>query len=508
MKWRKISLWAKHQKKWFGKWHTYLGIFAGAILAFVGITGSILVFQDEIDYELNKNLFEVTAKQHRYSVVELIPIIKKNYPDLKFDYITSGKTDSPIEAYSVSNFKTEQQTFINPYTGKISGKRIYSSSFIRVITDLHRTLLVPVIGKYIVGFASLSMLILIISGLRLWLPKKLNQLKSALTIKFDGKFKRKNYDWHNTLGFYSFPVVFMIALTGFCITFSNVVIAFLFIFSGKNPVGVAQLLGSKSAYTINAKPINLNLLPEITERQMPGARLIAVGMPADKYGTYRLDILKGTKPVGGQREMIIIDQYTGKILLNSRADFPNVGEAYLGWLTPIHYGSFGGRPTQVLALLGGLIPVTLFITGIIIWWPRFKKRKENQYHLTEKKPEQLKESKTTKKSSLWKTFVTNLVLGFKYAGILLPITFLSGAIYGLISGLIIQPAIFAIAFLSIVIAMNFIFALLIETFNLIFLTPFKRGKHSITRYFALSFSFLLIYLCAYILILNTGLKIF
>ena len=164
--------WAKHQKRWFGKWHTYLGIIAGAILAFVGVTGSILVFQDEIDRALNRELFEVVAHQRKLSFDELVPLIKKNNPKLKFDYVLAGKGDSPLEAYSTLNFKTEEQVFINPYNGKVSGKRIISSSFIRVVMELHRTLLIPTIGKYIVGMASLCMLILTISGLRLWVPKK------------------------------------------------------------------------------------------------------------------------------------------------------------------------------------------------------------------------------------------------------------------------------------------------------------------------------------------------
>jgi uncharacterized iron-regulated membrane protein len=498
--------WAKHQKRWFGKWHTYLGIIAGAILAFVGVTGSILVFQDEIDRALNKEMFEVTLQQHRYSLVEIIPIIKRNYPQLKFDYIVAGKTDDPIEAYSVSNFKTEKQTFINPYTGKICGKRIYTSSFIRVVMDLHRTLLVPVVGKYIVGLASLCLIILTISGLRMWLPKKWKQLKAALTVKFNGKFKRKNYDWHNVLGIYSAPVVFMLALTGFCITFSNIIIALLFVFSGKNPASLAKVFGPKSAYTASARPIDLNLLPTITQQQLPGARLVGIGMPADKFGTYRLDILNGNKPVEGQREMVILDQYTGKVLLNSRVHFPNVGEAYLGWLTPIHYGSFGGLPTKILALIGGLIPMALFITGFIIWWPRYKKRKQKE-ETTANNPVK-KEKKPGVKLGLWKTFVTQFKAGFKYASILLPLTFLAGALYGLIAGIMIQPAVFALAFFCMVIALNFVCALLAETVNLLFFTPFKKGNRAVTRYFALSLAFFLVYSVAYMLILNTGLKVF
>ncbi|WP_346985148.1 PepSY-associated TM helix domain-containing protein [Chryseobacterium sp. POE27] len=59
--------WAYHQKRWFGKWHLYVGIFAGLILTIVGLTGSILVFQDEIDQALNPELFEVAKTQKKNS---------------------------------------------------------------------------------------------------------------------------------------------------------------------------------------------------------------------------------------------------------------------------------------------------------------------------------------------------------------------------------------------------------------------------------------------------------
>ena len=59
MEQRKSRLkWAIHQKRWFGKWHLYLGIIAGAVLSVVGLTGSILVFGDEIDQALNQELFQ------------------------------------------------------------------------------------------------------------------------------------------------------------------------------------------------------------------------------------------------------------------------------------------------------------------------------------------------------------------------------------------------------------------------------------------------------------------
>ncbi|MCD0488419.1 PepSY domain-containing protein [Pedobacter sp. MC2016-14] len=496
--------WARHQKRWFGKWHLYLGLFAGVIVAFVGITGSILVFQDEIDRLLNPELFNITAAKQKLPVAEVVSIVKREHPKLVINYIDI-KTTNPFEAYAAYNFKTEEEYFINPYNGELSGKRIHESSFIHIVTELHRTLLIPVAGRYIVGLASLCLLILTISGLRMWIPKKWNQLKSSLSVKFSGSFKRQNYDWHNVLGVYSSPVVSMLALTGFCITFSTIVIPFLFILNGKSPQGVAKLLGAKSIYHQGIPALPLDQILGIAKKTIPEGRVAGIAFPADSTGSYRLDILSPDVLKTGKREMLIVEQYTGKILLNSHTDFPNVGNAYLSWLTPLHYGSFGGRPTQILALIAGLMPLVLLITGFLIWWPRFKKQKRG---IAPKTPRPLRLKEEDIPSTLTPYFIFHLKIGFRYAALILVMSTIMAGLYGLAAGIVLQPMVFAIAFSTILVIMNFIFAVLFMLLNLLFFIPFKKGKRNVLKYFALSLSFLLVYLVAYMLLLNTGLNIF
>jgi len=231
-------------------------------------------------------------------------------------------------------------------------------------------------------------------------------------------------------------------------------------------------------------------------------------------------MLSGNLPKVGKREMLIVDQYTAKTLLNSRSDFPNVGNAYLSWLTPIHYGSFGGRPTQVIAIIAGLMPLALFITGFIIWWPRYQKQKRGKKRKLKEalKDEQInvpvgeQEAKAavakTLPLKLGRYFLLQFKSGTKYAAAILLVSFIMGALYGLPSGIIIQPATFVVAFSAVLVCLNFICSLLAELFNLLFLLPFKKGSHRVTRYFALSAAFLVCYLMAYMILLNTGLEIF
>lgn len=363
--------------------------------------------------------------------------------------------------------------------------------------NIHRTLLIPVAGRYIVGLATLCMLILTISGLRLWVPqqyKKWKQWRAVLTVNLKSGFKRQNYDWHNVLGFYSAPVIILLSITGFAITFSTVFIAFLFMLTGQSPQSVAAIFGQKSAYTHGAKSLSATAVAEIASTEMPKAQLLGIAIPTDSSMVYRLDLKSDGPAVSGNRIMLMIDQYTGKIVLNSEKDFPNIGNSYLSWLTPIHYGTFGGMPTRILALLGGLMPLLLYITGFIIWWPRYKKQTGKATYVAPKPTKAEQQLNAIRQGKPGYYFGYYFRKGAWYAVLLLVAAFVSGALYGLVSGIIIQPALFAVLYTGICVIVNFIIALLVFIVNLLFLAPFKRSKRNTFKYFSLSLALVLVFL--------------
>jgi uncharacterized iron-regulated membrane protein len=516
--------WATHQQRWFGKWHVYLGIIAGLIVAIVGITGSILVFEDEIDRALNPSLFHVAESGRRLTPDQLVPLLLQQAPAIHMDYIYEPE-DHPSDPFMIYDYSSEQQYFVNPYTGRLIGQRSYESGFIHEVTEIHRTLLVPVAGRYIVGLSSLILLILTISGLRLWIPAKWSQLKSMLTVNFKASFKRQNYDWHNVTGFYSAPVVSLLSLTGFCITFSIIVIPLLFLLSGRSPQGAAQVLGATSTYTKGAQQLPLSKVLAISREIFPDSKIAGIALPADSTGNFRMDLASKGLPRSGKREMLILDQYSGKVLLNSRTDFPPVANAYLSWLVPLHLGTFGGLPTRILALIAGLIPAVLFVTGFIIWYPRWKKQRNKRTKaaavVTVEEEEDDAEVATVvykkRGTAVHKTALALPVTTFFWVsakkGMVYALWFVLagavlGALYGAVSGIILQPAVFTIAFCTTLVAANFVIALLTFIVNGIFLAPFKKGSRAVVKYFSLSLGFFVVFMVTYFLLMNTGIKIF
>ena len=113
------------------------------------------------------------------------------------------------------------------------------SGFFAFILKGHMRLWLPkTIGEQVVGVSILIFIVIIISGFILWLPKKRKNLKQRL--KFDWKthtrWKRKNFDLHTVIGFYTCFIALIFAITGLIMSYNWFQKSVYFLVGGKkNP---------------------------------------------------------------------------------------------------------------------------------------------------------------------------------------------------------------------------------------------------------------------------------
>lgn len=215
----KKSLW-NPIRKWFFVIHKWAGIVSALILFVVCLTGTIYTFQEDIIRCLNKEKYIVKAVDGTspISIEDAVQKVKEatgvaprfiNIP-YSSDNVWIANAVTPEGGRRGTNY------FVNQYSGEVTeGGNLKGQAFFLIVFRLHRWLLLDTaVGRPIVGWATIIMILLVISGIVLWFPRKIKNIAKGLKIMWNGGSYRLTYDLHNVLGFYTAILVLIMSVTG------------------------------------------------------------------------------------------------------------------------------------------------------------------------------------------------------------------------------------------------------------------------------------------------------
>ncbi|RFM29750.1 PepSY-associated TM helix domain-containing protein [Deminuibacter soli] len=384
----------KHRQSWLrwliGELHLWLGLASGIVVLIVCVSGCIFCFQTEISNVVYRKAFFVTPQQtatiplsvlrekaqHALGAAKPIEgITTYREPDKAWEFMAYKENDSAVTYFG--GLQYYESVFVNPYTGQITGRRDYKYDFLFIMKYVHWSLLLNTkYGQPIVGYSTLIFVILLITGLVLWWPRKWNKStrERSFKIKFSAKFKRLNYDLHNVLGFYSLLIALVLALTGM-----------VFAFQWFNNVVYAVAAGTTKAPEYVTK--QSAIVPGVAENSgldkalqnafalAPDARRIGIGAAEAKEGVIYAYAYKD-KENYYDRDDLQFDQYTGKLLYRRNRRERNAGEKLTEMNYDIHVGVVGGLAGKIIAFIACLICASLPVTGFLVWWHKRKKTKK------------------------------------------------------------------------------------------------------------------------------------
>jgi hypothetical protein len=107
---------------------------------------------------------------------------------------------------------------IDPVTYAVLDKGPPPTAMLRMVHQLHGSFLIPGVGRQLVGWAGALMLIMGLSGIVLWWPKK-GQWLRAFTVKTNAPTYRFNRDLHGAVGVWLWAVFIVVTFTGVYISF-------------------------------------------------------------------------------------------------------------------------------------------------------------------------------------------------------------------------------------------------------------------------------------------------
>lgn len=204
----------------FKQLHIWLSIPLGVVMAITCFSGAMLIFEKEITPHLQSEYYYVdSVKGEPLPMEELRANVEQT--------LNKGEKIKRVEAldddersYIFHLNKKRAKVYVDQYSGEVLG-RPERHPFFATMFKLHRWLMdAPqskgemTAGKMIVGISTLAMVIVLISGIVLWLPKSVAMLKNRLKIVFTKGWRRFWYDLHVSAGFYAVILLLIMALTG------------------------------------------------------------------------------------------------------------------------------------------------------------------------------------------------------------------------------------------------------------------------------------------------------
>jgi len=371
-------------KQWIGKIHLWLGLSSGLVVFIVAVTGCIYAFQAEIQDLVQPYRFVEKTVNTILPPSELWKKADKVLPGKHLHGILYPQIDNRAVQAIYYSFEEKYYYFvyINQFTGEVQKVKDEFADFFRIVLDGHFYLWLPAeIGQFVVASFTLIFMVMVISGLFLWWPKKKKGLEKSIKIRWNARWRRRNYDLHKVLGFYVLIFALVFALTGLVWGFTWVRDGFYAVTTGGKQFEeyYAPLSDSTQRYEVENSGIDEVWMK--MRKEYPTAEWIEVHPPDYEHGSYAANANPDAKTFW-KMDYRYFDQYTLEELpvdhVWNRFHEASFGDKLHRLNYDIHVGAIGGLAGKFLAFCISAVIASLPITGFLIWWGRKKKSPTNR----------------------------------------------------------------------------------------------------------------------------------
>lgn len=362
--------------------HLWIGVTLGIPLALIGVTGSILVFEDEIADFFDDAPKPVLAQGEVQSLAAIVAAARAHAPaeaqpallalagegePATVRFTRPGAAPAPGSAIVVE---------VDPVSLAVLPAREPSAAqnWLRQVFLFHANLSQGREGRIWVGWLGVVMCVLGLSGLVMWWPRP-GRWKQAIVVARDARGPRLHRELHGATGFWGLIVFIMVSFSGVYIVFPETTGGLI-----RSVLPGRDLRAETASLRVQApavaQPIHLDRVVALAREKLPKLELRMVSFPVRPTMPYRVAFeLPGTTPGHGVPMIAaFVDPFAGEVIAVQDPRSFTLGETVSAWQRPLHGGYGLGSVWQWLTFLSGLLPVLFATTGISMWWLRQRRK--------------------------------------------------------------------------------------------------------------------------------------
>lgn len=329
-----------------------------------------MAFEPEIDHILHSKLSYVEPGQRALSIAAISEKIHQAFPK---DTI-NGFDLSTVPNISFGVYTNTRTIYIDQYSGNILGTMQGPDFWQRTQNNIHQLHLRLAlrdshdVGKSVMSWAGVILLIILPSGVVLWWKQK------RLSVRRNGSSRQVWFDLHSLVGITLFIFLLILAFTGSIIGFENKTVPLLYKLTASQPSARPDIKITRPG---NAKQISPDNAVQIARLALPGALPFNINIPG-ATDAYAVGCRYPEDRTPGGRSSVTIDPYSGKVLYSEASRTAPAGTRLKNMVRAIHTGDILGLFSKTIMSLASLALGFQVISGLKMWWLRKWKKKKVQ----------------------------------------------------------------------------------------------------------------------------------
>jgi uncharacterized iron-regulated membrane protein len=346
------------RRAWF-QVHKWIGLILAILLAPLSLSGAALVWHDALDKALHPQRSALTSgiagqAPQAYIVAAAAVLV----PGERIATMVA-RPGEPVVVSAMKSLKqragagvpSRTMIWLDPGSARMLDTADGKAGFVRILHQFHGSMMLPGVGRQIVGSLGVAMLLSTLTGLWLWWPTAGRWTRGLRW----ARHRDLDTNLHHQFGFWIALPLFVLSLTGAWISFP----AFFGAWSGQKP-GAQDGEARFRARPLEAPVQSLDAVLAAARDQAPGT-VTAIVWPTDQKPAWSVTL----KPSTGKPATVAVDDASGDAAIDAKAGEEQGGLART--MRRIHDGADMGIAWQVIIFLGGLVPAVLAITGIVMW---------------------------------------------------------------------------------------------------------------------------------------------
>jgi uncharacterized iron-regulated membrane protein len=276
-----------------------------------------------------------------------------------------------------SPFAGSLQILIDPVSLQVLTTQQAMTGWVRFFHDLHGHVFIPGgVGREIVGWLGVAMLVLGCSGLYLWWPRA-GQWKAAFRVRRKAKGLRLNRELHGAVGIWSLVIFMLVNFTGVYLAFPQQLSAAVnSVWPGRDMR--AAMFQARVEPMRGTAPMDVDEAIELARARVPGTRFLNAFLSVRPDQAMRVGLIRPGHEEGAPAITVIIDPYRKSVVDVFDPQAMSTGEKIIAWQRALHYGIGLGGVYKFLVFVSGVIIPVFAVTGFLMWWIKRRNRRAGE----------------------------------------------------------------------------------------------------------------------------------